>query len=141
MATDPSEIMRSYIIDLECYNLAEQAGMFCEALKELVPDHMAFFSDAEFTFYAEEPYELDFIWDVGDIRAKLTFMGDPDYSVWSVVSPRKRIRGAIGGDRHASCLEFLAAIERIMGRCMPVSPLLMVIHACFSGVKNSCIHN
>ncbi len=110
MVSDPSEIMRSYIIDLECYNLAEQAGMFTEELKAIVPEYIDSFEGMEFTFYADEPYELDFIWDLGDVRAKLTFMGDPDNSVWSVVSPRKRCRGPIGDDRRSSCLRFLEAL-------------------------------
>jgi hypothetical protein len=113
MTIDPSEVMRSYIIDLECYNLAEQAGMFCEALKEAVTDFPDLFDGMRFDFYAEEPYELQFIWDVGDIRAMLTFKGDPDLSTWSVVCSRKRTRGAIGIDRSASCRRFLQSLSSI----------------------------
>jgi len=114
MVSDPSEVMRSYIIDLDCYNLAEQAGMFTEELKELVPEYINLFDGMKFTFYSEEPYELDFIWDSGDIRAKLTFMGDPDNSTWSVVSPRKRCRGPIGVDRRSSCIKFLETLTQFM---------------------------
>lgn len=102
--------MRSYILDMESINLAEQAGMFCEALKDACEGDYSVFEGTEFIYSAEEPYEAVFIWDKGDIRAKLTFLGDPDNSTWSVVTPKKRLRGAIGDDKVSSCRLFLNAI-------------------------------
>ena len=102
--------MRSYILDMESINLAEQAGMFCEALKDVCEGDYSPFEGTEFIYSAEEPYEVVFIWDKGDIRAKLTFLGDPDNSTWSVVTPKKRLRGAIGADRVSSCRLFLNAL-------------------------------
>ena len=44
-----AEIMRSYIIDIETYSIAEQAGMFCESLKENLDDSL--FKDTTFCYY------------------------------------------------------------------------------------------
>ncbi len=110
LTVDPVYVMRSYILDMESINLAEQAGMFCEALKDACEGDYSLFEGTEFIYSAEEPYEAVFIWDKGDIRAKLTFQGDPDYSTWSVVTPKKRLRGAIGADRMSSCRLFLDAL-------------------------------
>lgn len=110
---DPSYVMRSYIVDMECYNLAEQAGMFCEALKDACGGDHPLFEGSEFIYSADEPYEAVFIWDIGEIRAKLTFLGDADDSTWSVVTPKKRFRGAIGSNRGASCRRFLDAISEL----------------------------
>ncbi len=115
MAADPVYTMRSYILDMESYNLAEQAGMFCEAMREVLDGDYSAFEGTEFYYSAEEPYEAVFIWDHSDIRAKLTFLGDPDNSVWSVVSPKARRRGPIGDDRHASCVGFIEALRSIRG--------------------------
>ena len=112
MSADPVYTMRSYIVDMESINLAEQAGMFCEAIKDILADDYSVFSDTKFYYSAEEPYEAVFIWDRGDVRAKLTFMGDPDNSTWSVVSPKTRMRGPIGQDRYESCRRFLDAIGK-----------------------------
>ncbi len=113
MVADPVYVMRSYVLDMETYNLAEQAGMFCEALKDVCDGDYSLFDGMEFLYSAEEPYEAVFIWDLGDIRAKLTFLGDPDNSTWSVVTPKKRLRGAIGKDQEASCRLFLEAIHNV----------------------------
>ncbi|MBE6518155.1 MAG: hypothetical protein E7Z70_01245 [Thermoplasmata archaeon] len=113
MTANPADIMRSYIIDAETYSLAEQAGKFCEVLREQLSD-LSLFEDFEFTFYSDEPYELSFIWDRGDIRSKLTFLGDKDDSTWSVTSSRKRFRGAIGNDMASSCRTFLSSMNEIM---------------------------
>ena len=40
--------MRSYIVDMESYNLAEQAGMFCEALKDILGEDYSLFEDTKF---------------------------------------------------------------------------------------------
>ena len=113
MAVNPADVMRSYIIDVETYGLAEQAGMFCEVLREQLSDY-SIFEDFEFTFYSDEPYELSFIWDCGDIRSKLTFLGDKDSSTWSVASSKKRFRGAIGEDMDSSCRSFLSSMNEII---------------------------
>jgi len=105
--------MRSYIIDIEDYPLAEQAGMFCETLKEFCDGDYSIFDGMEFTYYGDPPYEASFIWDLGDIRARLTFLGDADDSTWSVTSPKSRFRGAIGKDRVASCTEFIGSIKKL----------------------------
>jgi len=84
--------------------------MFCEALKGHSEDFFLF-DGMDFIYSAEEPYEAMFIWDQGDLRAKLTFLGDPDNSTWSVTSPKRRLRGAIGSDREASCGLFLNALR------------------------------
>ena len=110
MVADPVYVMRSYIIDMDTYNLAEQAGMFCEAMTEVCKGDYSLFEGMKFIYSAEEPYEAVFIWDEGDLRAKLTFLGDPDNSTWSVVTPKKRLRGAIGADRVSSCRLFLNAL-------------------------------
>ena len=111
MSADPVYTMRSYIVDMESYNLAEQAGMFCEALKDILGEDYSLFEDTKFYYSAEEPYEAVFIWDRDDVRAKLAFMGDPDNSTWSVVSPKSRMRGPIGQDRYESCRKFLEAMS------------------------------
>lgn len=110
MSVDPVYTMRSYIVDMESYNLAEQAGMFCEAMKDILADDYSLFEGTKFYYSAEEPYEAVFIWDRDEVRAKLTFLGDPDNSTWSVVSPKSRMRGPIGYDRHESCASFLEAM-------------------------------
>ncbi len=110
MTSNPADIMRSYIIDVETYGLAEQAGMFCEELREQLGDDVSLFEGFEFIYSADEPYELDFIWDRGETRARLTFLGDPDDSTWSVVNRRQRFRGAIGRDLESSCRAFLNSI-------------------------------
>lgn len=88
--------------------------MFCEALKDTLAEDFSVFDDTKFYYSAEEPYEAVFIWDHGDVRAKLTFMGDPDNSTWSVVSPKTRMRGSIGKDRYESCRMFLGAMANVI---------------------------
>ncbi len=111
MTINPADMMRSYIIDMETYGLAEQAGKFCEALRESMGEDLSLFYDTKFIYSAEEPYEAVFIWDLGDLRAKLTFMGDPDNSTWAVSSRKKRFRGAIGKDPNAACRLFLDSLR------------------------------
>jgi len=111
MVADPVYVMRSYIIDMDTYNLAEQAGMFCEAMTEVCKGDYSLFEGMKFIYSAEEPYEAVFIWDEGDLRAKLTFLGDPDNSTWSVTTSKRRTRGAIGNDKTASCSLFLDALK------------------------------
>jgi len=113
LAADPVFTMRSYIIDMESYNLAEQAGMFCEAMKDTMDGDYSLFEGMQFIYSAEEPYEAVFIWDYQDLRAKLTFMGDPDNSTWSVAAPRIRRRGSIGKDRNESCKAFLEELRDV----------------------------
>ena len=110
MAVNPAEVMRSYIVDMETIGLAEQAGMFCEVMKEQLGDDWSLFDDTEFIYAPEEPYEVHFIWDRGEMRIKLSFMGDPDDSIWSVVNGKRRFKGMIGNDREASCRRFLECI-------------------------------
>ena len=113
MTLHPSDQMRGYIPDIKTYGLAEQSGMFCEALRDCLSDP-ALFDGMQFDYSIDEPYEVVYLWDLDDIRAKLTFMGDPDNSTWSVTSRKKRSRGAIGQDRHQSCKLFLDAIRDIL---------------------------
>ena len=115
-ATDPVYVMRSYIIDMEDYPLAEQAGRFCEALREVCGGDYSPFDGMKFTYYGDPPYEETFIWDLGELRAKLTFLGDPDDSTWSVTTPKRRTRGAIGVERSTSCRDFIAAIVSFRNR-------------------------
>ena len=103
--------MRGIIIDVETYNLAEQAGMFCESLKDAMDGDTSPFNETKFIFAADEPYEIDFIWDSGDLRIKLCFMGDPDNSTWSVSEGKRKFRGTIGDDRDASAKLFLETIR------------------------------
>ena len=112
MVANPAEVMRSYIIDMDTLNLAEQAGMFCEALKENLRD-LSPFEGTRFIYSPDEPYEVHFIWDKGDIRIQLSFMGDPDDSVWTVINGKRRFRGRIGNDRETSCREFLRAVDEL----------------------------
>ncbi len=111
MTADPAAVMRSYVIDISTYGLAEQAGMMCEAMKELIGAGQPWPDGMEFTYYDEEPYVVEFIWDRGDMRAKLCFHGDKDDSVWSVVCGRRRNRGTIFPDIYASCRLFLEAVH------------------------------
>lgn len=110
---DPVYVMRSYIIDVGTYSLAEQAGMFCEVLKEQLGGDFGLFEGTAFTYWADEPYEIDFIWDAGDVRIKLAFMGDPDNSVWSVIGGKNRFRGTIGRDMNESCRMFLGSVAAL----------------------------
>ena len=112
---DPYEQMRGVIIDMETYNLAEQAGMFCESLRDALNGNTSPFDDTEFTFAADEPYQIEFIWDSGELRIKLCFMGDPDNSTWSVSEGRRRFRGAIGKDMGGSAESFIVSIKEIRG--------------------------
>ncbi len=112
MTVNPADVMRSYIIDMETLGLAEQAGRFCESLRDNLKD-VSCFDGFSFTYSADEPYEVHFIWDKGDTRIQLSFMGDPDDSVWSVISGKRRFRGSIG-DPEQSCVLFLRTISEMV---------------------------
>jgi hypothetical protein len=111
MDTGPADIMRSYILDIETIGLAEQAGMFCEALKDYLIEHGNPLEGMEFSYYADEPYQVSFIWDLGELRVGLTFMGDSDDSVWAVTTRRRRFRSAIGEDRANACREMMESLK------------------------------
>ena len=110
---DPYEQMRGVIIDVKTYNLAEQAGMFCESLREALGQDKSPFRDTEFFSTSDEPYELLFIWDSDDLRIKLCFMADPDNSTWSVSKGKKRFKGEIGKDRDTSARIFIDTVNKI----------------------------
>ena len=82
--TDPSEQMRGCILDMKTYNLAEQAGMFCDGVSEHLAGMDIDFSDSEFVFDSDEPYEVYFEWYFGDVRAGICFRADRDESDWFV---------------------------------------------------------
>ena len=105
-----AEIMRSYIIDIETYSIAEQAGMFCESLKENLDDPL--FKDTKFCYYEDEPYEVSFIWDGDELRIQLTFKGDPDDSTWLIINGKRRFRGQIK-DIENSCRTFLDTLKEM----------------------------
>ncbi len=107
MTVNPADIMRSYIIDMDTYGLAEQAGKFCEAFREELGSDLSPFDGMEFTYSADEPYDAVFIWDIGEIRAKLSFLGDPDDSTWAVTSRRRRFRGAVSPDMRSAARSFI----------------------------------
>ena len=106
-----AEVMRSYIIDMETIGLAEQAGMFCESLKERLDDSL--FKDTKFCFHEDEPYEVDFIWDRDDLRIQLVFKGDADNSFWSIIKGKRRFKQAIGRDVDTSCSSFLETLREM----------------------------
>ena len=108
-----SEVMRSYIIDMETIGIAEQAGRFCESLKENLSD-TGIFEGTQFTYSSDEPYEAHFIWDKGDTRIQLSFMGDPDDSVWSIVCGKRRVKGLIGSDPEGSCKRFVDTLQQLL---------------------------
>ena len=105
-----AEIMRSYIIDIETYSIAEQAGMFCESLKENLDDSL--FKDTKFCYYEDEPYEVSFIWDRDELRIQLTFKGDSDDSTWLIINGKRRFRGQIK-DIENSCRTFLDTLKEM----------------------------
>ena len=104
----PSDMMRSYIIDMESLNLAEQAGMFCESLREC---DVSVFEGTKFYYSPDEPYAVHFIWDKDDMRIQLSFKADEDDSVWSVSNGGRRFKSPIGKDRDKACKEFIGTIE------------------------------
>jgi len=103
-----AEIIRSYIIDMETYNLAEQAGMFCECLGEC---NLSAFEGTKFCYSADEPYGVHFIWDKGDLRIQLSFKADKDDSSWYIINGKKRCRKTIGNDPEKACREFLDTLN------------------------------
>ena len=107
----PSDMMRSYIIDMETLNLAQQAGMFCESLRGI---DVSAFEDAKFYYDADEPYAVHFIWDKEDMRIQFSFKADEDDSVWMVSRGRRRFRSPIGNDRDKACREFLEAVKEVI---------------------------
>ena len=112
MAREPCEDMRGCILDTETYNLAEQAGMFCDGLEPF--QSMADFSGTEFIFDADEPYEIYFEWRFGDVSAGLSFMADRDNSVWFVSSIQGRKRS-----RQRSCMtDFHTRDAEAFMRCL-----------------------
>ncbi len=113
MTSHPVYQMRGFIVDAETYGLAEQAGMFCEALSEILGADLSLFDGFEFGCHMDEPYEMVFMWDRGSLRVKLSFLGDPDDSTWFVGDDRRRFRGAIGTDRCASCRRMLDSMRSI----------------------------
>lgn len=113
MVSDPAFVMRSYIIDIETYGLAEQAGMFCEELKDRTAGGGSILQRMQFTYYSEEPYSVEFIWDLGELRVKLVFMGDRDNSVWSVSGKRIRMKGTIFPDVAKACTDFMTAVDSV----------------------------
>lgn len=114
MATDPTEQMRYHILEMGTYNLAEQAGIFCDALGDAEGLSDIDFSTAEFVFDSDEPYEVYFEWFFGDVKAGLSFHADSDDSEWFVnserVGKRSRNRGRIGEDRGISSREFVSVL-------------------------------
>ena len=115
MRRNPSEDMRGCILDTRTYGLAEQAGMFCDALESLEAD----FSGSEFVFDADEPYEVFFEWRFGDVVAGLSFMADRDNSGWFVNTlggqRRTRVRSAMTDFHAADAGMFVQALEEALG--------------------------
>ncbi len=115
MATDPTEQMRYHILETKTYNLAEQAGIFCDALGESMEACPVDFSGAEFIFDSDEPYSIYFEWFFGDVKAGLSFLADRDESSWFVNLLRdgdhRRIRNRIDGEYGKASLGFLRSIE------------------------------
>ena len=103
-----AEVMRSYIIDVETYNLAEQAGMFCEYLCE---QDLSAFEGTKFCYSPDEPYGVHFIWDKGDLRIQLSFKADKDDSTWYIINGKKRFKRPIGNDPEGSCREFVETLN------------------------------
>ena len=117
--TDPTDQMRGCILDTKTYNLAEQAGMFCDGLSEALNERPMDFSGAEFTFDADEPYEIYFEWYFGDVKAGLSFMADRDESEWFVhrTDGKKmfRYRRSMKGDIWGSAAPFLEELSGALG--------------------------
>lgn len=105
-----AEIMRSYIIDMETYGLAEQAGMFCEYLGEY---DLSAFEGTKFCYSEDGPYGVHFIWDKGDLRIQLSFKADKDDSTWYIINGKKRFKRAIGNDPEKACIEFIEVLDKM----------------------------
>lgn len=106
--------MRELIIGLDTFNLAEQAGIVCDTLDDIVvPD--VDLSVAQFIFEADEPYEVYFEWRFGDVCAGFSFLADRDESSWFVNDRRRRLRRPISG-RYIECAsEFIEELGRRLG--------------------------
>jgi len=108
---DPTERMRYHILKTRNYPLAEQAGMFCDALNERLDGDFSLFDGLEFRFEPDEPYEIHFGWYSDGLDVQLGFFADPDDSNWSVSKDRKRMKGRTRPDTEAACDGFLEALR------------------------------
>ena len=120
MATDPTEQMRYHILEMDTYNLAEQAGMFCDAMNDILSSSGRMFPGSEFTFAYDEPYEVYFEWFFGDVKAGLTFTADRDDSEWFVNSGenmRRRMRMRIGDDTPCSTERLVDEVFSALDTC------------------------
>ena len=118
--TNPADSMRSSILECSCYPLQEQAGMFCDALDQLISSKGGF-DGSDYIFCRDEPYELHFEWYLReyDVKCGLTVYADPDDTEWFVVSDggRKRIRRRVDRkDVEGSAGMFLGEVLSVMGR-------------------------
>lgn len=115
MVTDPTGQMRHHILEMKTYNLAEQAGMFCDAMNDVLQGEP--FPENDFTFASDEPYEVYFEWYFGDVKAGLTFTADRDDSEWFVNSEdgRRRMRSHVGSDVPESARRFLEELGSVLG--------------------------
>ena len=118
--TNPADSMRSSILECSCYPLQEQAGMFCDALDQLISSKDGF-DGSDYIFCRDEPYELHFEWYLRecDVKCGLTVYADPDDTEWFVVSDggRKRIRRRVDReDVEGSAEMFLREVLSVMGR-------------------------
>ena len=118
--TNPADSMRSSILECSHYPLQEQAGMFCDALEQMISSKGGF-DGSDYIFCRDEPYELHFEWYLRecDVKCGLTVYADPDDTEWFVVSDggRKRIRRRVDRkDVEGSAEMFLREVLSVIGR-------------------------